>query len=82
MIFLGKLLALAVAKKIVAYSIARMYGFPRLYRRATRLNHRLFVPGSAPRGAVQRGLRASFRLPGTLYGWAQATLRTGGSGKA
>jgi ABC-type uncharacterized transport system YnjBCD permease subunit len=35
----GTLVALSLAKKITVYTIARVYGFPKLYRRLARLTN-------------------------------------------
>jgi hypothetical protein len=36
---LGTLVALSIAKKVTVYTVARVYGFPKLYRRLARLTN-------------------------------------------
>eukprot|EP00741_Cyanophora_paradoxa_P025543 tig00000383_g24649.t1 len=62
---LAKLVLFSITKKVVAYAIARTYGFPRIYRRIREVQKRLF---SRPTEQKLRDLTLkSFRLPKALY---------------
>lgn len=70
-----KLVLLAVAKKIIAYSMARTYGFPKLYGKMTTLNRKMLIRNPQQRDRMQGGLRTAFRLPNRAYEWAKTFLR-------
>lgn len=76
MVLFAKLIILAIAKKVVAYGIARTYGIPKLYRRAIKLNHRLLQQNHPAMAAkAQRLLGTGFRMPNTFYVWATGIVR-------
>jgi len=76
MVLFAKLIILAIAKKVIAYGIARTYGIPKLYRRSIKLNHRLLLQNHPAMAAkTQRLLRISFRFPNTIYDWATRIVR-------
>lgn len=47
---LGAVVALSVAKKLTVYGVARIYGFPRLYRKSIKFYRRM---GAPPQQQVQ-----------------------------
>ncbi|KAF0852414.1 putative mitochondrial protein [Andalucia godoyi] len=61
-----KLVVLSISKKVLAYSIGRMYGFPKLYRRIGELNRKL-IKTPRTRARVMHCVRFMFRLPRIAY---------------
>ncbi|KAJ8903564.1 hypothetical protein NDN08_004668 [Rhodosorus marinus] len=59
---LWKIVALSVAKKLSVLAIARLYGFPRLYRRMMEVNRRL-VHDKSSQDWVRDKTQAFFRFP-------------------
>lgn len=62
---LGVMVAASLAKQATVYGIARLYGFPRLYRTLARLSNARFVTPTQ-RVALRRSIRESFRLPNAV----------------
>lgn len=54
----GVLVAFSLAKKVAFYGVARLYGFPRIYRKAVKLQRNLGAPEEAQR---------SFRMTLQVY---------------
>lgn len=55
------LVALSVAKKVTVYGLARLYGFPRIYRRMIKLQRRV---GATP--AAQKQFRTTLQVSNEL----------------
>lgn len=62
-----KIVAFSLAKKVVVYLVAKLYGFPRLYRRASEFNHYINRDNPERREKFQNRLQYLFRLPTHIY---------------
>eukprot|EP01132_Coremiostelium_polycephalum_P003332 gene3332-4177_t len=58
-----------IAKKAVAYTIARQYGFPKLYRKIKRLNHSYTGSNSLAKESIDSTVGFLFRAPTKLYNY-------------
>lgn len=70
---LGKIVMLSLAKKASVLLIAKLYGFPRLYRRMMEMNRRL-IKNEATRTVVRDRTQVSrlcFRWVVKVCGWTQ-----------
>lgn len=54
---LAALVALSVAKKVTVYGVARIYGFPRIYRRMIKMQRSV---GASP--AAQKKFRSALQV--------------------
>jgi hypothetical protein len=66
---LVKLLLFAIGKKVAAFTIAKIYGVPKLYRRFSEVNRRLLSNRPEMRARVQNALSFSFRLPSRIINY-------------
>ena len=57
------LVGLFVSKKAIVYSLAKMYGLPRVYRRLAHANRAVNAFGSARYDATRTIVQRLFRLP-------------------
>jgi hypothetical protein len=62
-----KLVAFSVAKKALAFGIAKMYGIPRLYRRIAETHHRFFPRTPPHKSRILFYTKYGMRLPRVLY---------------
>lgn len=62
-----KVVAFSLAKKVIVFLVAKLYGFPRLYRRASELNHYVNRDNATRREKFQNRLHFLFRLPTHIY---------------
>eukprot|EP00190_Bangiopsis_sp_CCMP1999_P006252 CAMPEP_0198723558 /NCGR_PEP_ID=MMETSP1475-20131203/1074_1 /TAXON_ID= ORGANISM="Unidentified sp., Strain CCMP1999" /NCGR_SAMPLE_ID=MMETSP1475 /ASSEMBLY_ACC=CAM_ASM_001111 /LENGTH=70 /DNA_ID=CAMNT_0044484739 /DNA_START=97 /DNA_END=306 /DNA_ORIENTATION=- len=60
------IVAFSVAKKVSVLLLARLYGFPRLYKRMMELNRR-FIKDGPTRQLIRDRTQATFRLPRTAW---------------
>lgn len=60
------LVAFSLFKKVAVYGAARYYGFPRLYRKAVRLNRRA-SPSPEMAERLNATIKYAFRLPNVVY---------------
>ncbi|GAQ82989.1 putative Pentatricopeptide repeat domain containing protein [Klebsormidium nitens] len=65
--FIAKFAAFWVAKKATVYLAARLYGFPKIYRRLSEVNKRVLFPNDpAKQQKVSDLLQSTFRLPNKI----------------
>ncbi|KAG0598032.1 hypothetical protein M758_12G039500 [Ceratodon purpureus] len=62
-----KVVAFSLAKKVVVFLVAKLYGFPKLYRRASEFNHYINRDNPKRREKFQNRLQFLFRLPSHIY---------------
>lgn len=62
-----KIVAFSLAKKVVVFLVAKLYGFPRLYRRVSEFNHYINRDNPKRREKFQNRLQFLFRLPSHIY---------------
>ncbi|GBC09761.1 hypothetical protein RclHR1_00910011 [Rhizophagus clarus] len=60
-----KILATSIGKKLIVFGIAKMYGVPRIYRRALELNNKIFKKPET-RKFTANLLKQGFLLPNTI----------------
>ena len=70
----AKLIAFSLAKKVVVFTVAKTYGFPRLYRRMVEVNRKL-ISNPGRQKSIQEAMKYSFRFPKKMVDYFSSRVK-------